>query len=238
MRTLPGQPPQLHCQQQGEPSSRVSAEWAGWHRYGDDRWTWIVDEQQHGVWEERLAALESRRWQAFSWLSARALLDSVNDRVAKYLGDLVDPRRQRWVAAQRAAGQDPDTPIEVDGRSFMIVGDPGEIDASQFAVMPVLEAVDSERPTEFLVVLSDVIYPAGEVNDYPTGFYEAFKHYGKPIYALPGNHDWYDGLNGFMWNFCGAEALPPAEYRTSSYSAAERAARALWRRASRPNRPD
>lgn len=188
-----------------------------------------------------------RPWQVFSWLSARALLDSVNDQIAKYIGDLVDPRRQRWIAAQRAIGQDPNDVLEARGRAFFIVGDPGEIDASQFAVLPPLERVDDERPTSFLIILSDVIYPDGEVNLYVHGFYDAWRGYGdrtqpdgtkgKPIYGLPGNHDWYDGLNGFMWNFCGAEALPPTEYRTSSFTAGERAARVLWRRAGRPDRP-
>ncbi len=33
----------------------------------------------------------------------------------------------------------------------------------------------------------------------------------KPIYALPGNHDWYDELEGFMFHFCGVEP-PPAGF--------------------------
>jgi hypothetical protein len=234
--------PQLHCQSVDEASSRTEASWAGWEEVDGRPRTWREDRTAHGEWQDRLDALPNRRWQTFSWLSVRALLDSVNDQIGKYLGDLVDPRRQRWIAAQRAAGHDPDGILEapVDDerrpRAFMIVGDPGEIDASQFAVIPPLETIDAERGSDFLVVLSDVIYPAGEVDDYAHGFYEAFKPYGKPIYALPGNHDWYDGLNGFMWHFCGAEALPPTEYRRSSYTASERAARMLWRRAARPSR--
>ncbi len=231
------EPFERDCQDAGDPSSRTNATWAGWHRV-KGRWTWRNDEERHGEWVTLLRQLSHRRWQAFSWLSARALLDSVNDKVAKLVGDVVDPRRQRWVAAQRVAGHTPDEALRVDGRSFLIVGDPGEIDASQFAVIPPLLGIHEKHGSDFLVVLSDVIYPAGDINDYGSGFYEAFERYDKPIYAVPGNHDWYDGLNGFMWHFCGAEALPPTEYRSSSYSAGERAAKLLWRSSSRPKRDD
>ena len=58
--------------------------------------------------------------------------------------------------------------------------------------------------------------------------------YRQPIYALPGNHDWYDGLNGFMFHFCGAQPLPPLVYRAGSYTWRERLAHALWRKPSPP----
>src|SRR5215210_739437 len=96
--------PLEHCQPDDEPSSRTSAEWAGWTKV-DGHWTWVVDEER-GEWEHILAELKDRRWRFFNWLTARALLDSVNDQIVRKIGDLVDPRRQRWVAAQRVAGQD------------------------------------------------------------------------------------------------------------------------------------
>jgi hypothetical protein len=89
--------------------------------------------------------------------------------------------------------------------------------------------------SDFLVVASDVIYPAGDVNDYVDGFYLPFERYKPPIYAIPGNHDWYDGLNGFMFHFCGAQPLPPTSYRAGSYTFVERMARRLWRKAARPD---
>jgi hypothetical protein len=129
-------------------------------------------------------------------------------------------------------------------RRCLILGDPGEADGSQYAVIDPMLAADETLASDFMVVLSDVIYPAGDVNDYVNGFYRAYADYEKPILALPekpilalpGNHDWYDGLNGFMFHFCGAEALPPTEYRRSSFSAPERTARMLWRQADRPER--
>ena len=36
-----------------------------------------------------------------------------------------------------------------------------------------------------MVVLSDVIYPAGDVNDYVNGFYIPYRDYDRPIHALP-----------------------------------------------------
>ncbi len=214
----------------GERSSRLSADAAGWPRQGGG--------QQEAGWNDRLKELKDRRWRDFSWLTARALLDSANDQIAKLIHDLVNARRARWMAARRSAGVDPGLLVtgHEGATSCLILGDPGEADGSQYAVIQPMLAVDEERASEFMVVLSDVIYPAGDVNDYVNGFYEAYRDYRKPIFALPGNHDWYDGLNGFMFHFCGAEALPPTTFRRSSYSAPERFAAALWRKADRPNR--
>jgi hypothetical protein len=58
-----------------------------------------------------------------------------------------------------------------------------------------------------MVLLSDVVYAAGDVNQYLEKFYKPYGGYLNPIYAIPGNHDWYDGLDGFMFHFCGAEPL-------------------------------
>jgi hypothetical protein len=41
-----------------------------------------------------------------------------------------------------------------------------------------------------------------------------YRHYPQPIYALPGNHDWYDGLRGFMTYFCGQISAPPRTRRS------------------------
>jgi hypothetical protein len=150
------------------------------------------------------------------------------------------------MAAQRAAGvlaNFPDLVVglgDPDNRptKCLILGDPGEADGSQFAVIDPMFSVDAEFGSDFMVILSDVIYPAGNVNDYVNAFYNAYGCYRKPILGLPGNHDWYDGLNGFMFHFCGAEPLPPTAYRRSSFTPAERIARLLWRQADRPKRAE
>jgi hypothetical protein len=63
---------------------------------------------------------------------------------------------------------------------------------------------------KFLVVSSDVIYPAGSMHDYEANFYLPFQGFAKPIYAIPGNHDWFDALEGFNANFLEAKAARAA----------------------------
>ena len=63
---------------------------------------------------------------------------------------------------------------------------------------------------KFLVIASDVIYPAGAMADYEKNFYLPFKGFTKPIYAIPGNHDWFDALEGFNANFLEPEAARAA----------------------------
>lgn len=98
------------------------------------------------------------------------------------------------------------TPADPSRTTFALIGDPGEGDFSQDVVIPPLLSLQGE--CEFLVICSDVVYPAGDVNEYEDKFYEPYREWLKPIYALPGNHDWYDELEGFMFHFCGAEPPP------------------------------
>jgi 3',5'-cyclic AMP phosphodiesterase CpdA len=58
----------------------------------------------------------------------------------------------------------------------------------------------------FIVVSSDVVYPVGAMKDYETKFWLPFKGTGKPVYAIPGNHDWYDALEAFAATFMTEEA--------------------------------
>jgi hypothetical protein len=174
----------------------------------------------------------------FSWLRPWPLLESANQAVDALLSDIVTPRRQRWMAARRAAGVKDLTfrTVDEDGRafSFLLIGDPGEADPSQYAVVdPLLVRGDD---TEFMVIVSDVIYPAGDVNDYVNAFYIPYRDYKRPIYALPGNHDWIDGLSGFMFHFCDTEALPPPGYRRAGIGLSGRLAALFWRASSRPER--
>ena len=53
----------------------------------------------------------------------------------------------------------------------------------------------------FVVLSSDVVYPTGAMRDYELRFWLPFKGVTKPVYAIPGNHDWYDALEGFVATF-------------------------------------
>jgi hypothetical protein len=235
-------------------NARTSAEKAGWDAPADPDLT--------AHWQARLDQRIHPKWDSFSWLTVRALYESVNDVFAKAGRTIVRGRRARWVTAIRAAGLDrprangrpaghgefgADFVIDWTGLErprFILMGDPGEADASQYAVIdPLLAAHCASAPgleggprTDFMVIVSDVIYPAGDVNEYVNAFYLPYRDYNRPIYALPGNHDWYDGLNGFMFNFCAAEPMPDVRYRRLSYGPGEQAARLMWRGPARPDR--
>ena len=58
----------------------------------------------------------------------------------------------------------------------------------------------------FVVVSSDVVYPTGAMNDYEAKFWLPFKGVTRPVYAIPGNHDWYDALEGFAATFLQPDA--------------------------------
>jgi hypothetical protein len=189
-------------------SSRNSATGAGWQC------------EQPGTFSELLPG-QARN---LSWLNPAVLWRSRNDILARWLGDPTDDERRRWVDHQLRAGVSPDFTIERDDPesfSFMLLGDTGEGDAPQYAVVPGF--LKMSEGTRFAIISSDVIYPTGSVNEYDTKFFRPYQGYDAPIYAVPGNHDWYDGLGGFMRVFCGAPELP-------ADSAPKFLSRAWWRR--------
>ncbi len=107
-----------------------------------------------------------------------------------------------------AAASDPDFyrvfPDELAGEedfSFVVIGDTGEGDASQHILRDQLLLAGHRPEVKFLVLSSDVIYPSGAMKDYEPKFYLPFNGFHKPIYAVPGNHDWYDALESFAANF-------------------------------------
>lgn len=248
-------PDPTDCLGSAEQNARNSLAAAGWYEEGS--------EPSIAHWLRRLKARQNPKWDSFSWLTVRALFESINDVFAKAGPTIVRHRRARWISGQTAAGVEHKQPygiaeaekggfgsdFVVDWTSehhprFILMGDPGEADASQYAVIdPLLEVHKGDapgtgmsKPSDFMVIVSDVIYPAGDINEYVNGFYRPYREYDAPIYALPGNHDWYDGLNGFMFHFCAAEPLPPVTHRRWSYGPGELSALLLWRGASRPDR--
>jgi hypothetical protein len=205
---LPGAP--------GSPSSHESASGAGW----DER-------HEVGTYEN---LLPDRRTPGFSWLNPLVLWQSRNDIIARWFGDPTDDVRRRWVAEQRARGVHPDFMVSrPDLTSFIVIGDTGEGDRSQYAVVPGL--LKEGAGTSLMIIASDVIYPVGSINDYPVKFFRPYQKYPAPIYAVPGNHDWYDGLGGFMRVFCDATGQPAPRWSGRG----GRLARLLWRRPAVPD---
>ncbi|MEW2297450.1 metallophosphoesterase [Streptomyces sp. NPDC006743] len=189
-------------------SSRDTVEGAGWN------------DAERGTY----ARLMPDRVQKLSWLNPRTLWAARNGVAASWFGDPTGRTRSRWVARQAAAGAPADKVIrrtEADRFSFMVIGDTGEGGESQYAVVPGF--LEASRDTSFAVLASDVIYPVGSTDDYGTKFFRPYRDYPAPIYAIPGNHDWYEDLSGFMRVFCDdAPPLPP-EPRPRALS------RAWWR---------
>ncbi len=133
----------------------------------------------------------------FRWVSRGMLWRARRDTRARLLGDPSLRRRPRLF---------PDPPAPIDRTdlaeaSIAVLGDPGEGDASQYAVVPVLERVGAD--TDLMIIASDVVYPAGGIAEYERKFFAPYRGYRGPILAVPGNHDWYDGLEGFAWCFVG-----------------------------------
>lgn len=170
----------------GPDNSRASEAGAGW--------TCQKPGTFHDLLPERVAD--------FSWRRPRVLWRSRNDVLARLFGDPSNAIRRRCVAALRERG----TPAAFTVHrsepefSFALLGDTGEGDRSQYAVVPAL--LNAAAGTDFMIIESDVIYPAGDADEYPDKFFRPYRDYPAPIYAIPGNHDWYDGLRGFLHVFC------------------------------------
>lgn len=171
----------------------------------------------------------------FSWMNLGPVWRSRNQILGDRLGDPTNDERREWMRMQREAGEGSKDLIlrkhaSLEEISFLVLGDPGEGDASQFAVVPPM--LERGGEAHFMVICSDVIYPSGDADEYEDKFYRPYEDYSAPIYALPGNHDWYDGLHGFMFHVCGTDARGPGEplaLRNASWWK-ERVRRRLWRK--------
>jgi 3',5'-cyclic AMP phosphodiesterase CpdA len=104
----------------------------------------------------------------------------------------------------------PEGIVESEDFSFIIIGDPGEGDASQHSLRSQLLDVSRQPDVKFVVISSDVVYPSGAMKDYEARFWLPFMGVTKPVYAIPGNHDWYDALEGFAATFFEPDAARTA----------------------------
>jgi len=115
---------------------------------------------------------------------------------------------------------------------FHFVGDTGGVNGTeaQEAIAHAMEgqiqhaATPADRPA-FFYHLGDVVYFNGLRHLYQPQFYEPYKYYPAPIFAIPGNHDGDTGvrrgdepdtepsLAGFMDNFCSVAPVHVDTYR-------------------------
>jgi Calcineurin-like phosphoesterase len=200
------------------PSSRTSTAGAGWESCTGC-----------GAWKDDVPSDAK----PLSWLRPATLWRSRNDVIARRFHDPVDAARMRWVRLARERGCEPDFVVErADGDfSCLVIGDPGEGDDSQYAVVPGL--LSQADGIDFAVICSDLIYPTGDMGDYADRFYRPYMRLRVPIFGVPGNHDWYDGLQGFMHHICGIDD-PDAPLDFGS-GARRWVAQRTWRHSLRPD---
>ena len=93
---------------------------------------------------------------------------------------------------------------------FHTVGDTGGIEHPeyQFAVADAM-ALDTAYGASFWYHLGDVVYFFGQDEYYFPQFYDPYRNYNAPIFAIPGNHDAVvftgekaKSLDAFVGNFC------------------------------------
>jgi hypothetical protein len=111
---------------------------------------------------------------------------------------------------------------------FHLVGDigastagkyPGELRVSDQITADCQTSPAPDRPS-FLYLLGDLVYDFGEAQYYYDQFYEPYRDYPAPIFAIPGNHDSFilpntpptqAPLVTFQRNFCATEPVVTPE---------------------------
>lgn len=107
----------------------------------------------------------------------------------------------KGIPTEKVFAIEPNGVNDSDDFSFIVIGDTGEGDQSQLSLAEQYVELGKREDIKFLILSSDVVYPDGKMRDYEKNFYLPFKGFQKPIYAIPGNHDWFDANEGFNANF-------------------------------------
>jgi len=105
---------------------------------------------------------------------------------------------------------------------FNMVGDTGSIRLPKFQqrvagemIRQIREAAHPQDRSLFLYHLGDIVYKFGEAEGYHEQFFEPYRNFPRPIFAIPGNHDSdvnpesaqpYCSLDAFVSVFCDTEA--------------------------------
>jgi uncharacterized membrane protein HdeD (DUF308 family) len=153
-------------------------------------WFFNSESWTTGIWD-RWAEARTDTWR-------EAMIEAAREQYqARHIGD------ERLFAVEPAG-------VAKGDFSFLVLGDTGEGGAAQHSLRDQYLFLGQRPDVKFLIVSSDVIYPEGAMRDYEPNFYLPFKGFTKPIYAIPGNHDWYDALEAFSANFLEADAARAA----------------------------
>lgn len=143
---------------------------------------------------------DTENWAAGMWNSwAEARTDTWREAMVRAIApaEAGEPADERFAVFPPNVDQD---------FAFLVIGDTGEGDASQHVLRDQYLRAVRRDDVKFVVVSSDVVYPTGAMRDYELKFWLPFKGTNKPVYAIPGNHDWYDALEGFAATFLEPDA--------------------------------
>jgi uncharacterized membrane protein HdeD (DUF308 family) len=156
------------------------------------------------IWGSNNYFFNSETWATAVWDRwAAARTDTWRENM---VGALREHYRGKNIPDDRLFRVDPPGVSGKDDFSFLVLADNGDGGAAQHSLRDRYLFLGKRPDVKFLVVSSDVIYPDGAMRDYEPNFYLPFKGFTKPIYAIPGNHDWYDALEGFAANLLEPDA--------------------------------
>ena len=191
-------------------SSRHSSHGAGWGCRMTGSFVRLIPERPKVSESGPATKLSKRLRDRLYWFRLGVLWASRNDFLSR-ISDPAPALRNRWINGRTTDELRVDL-TERTEFSFLLMGDTGEGDYSQYAVVPPLCRVADRCDAAFVFICGDVVYPVGNVNEYGDKFYDPYRTLQRPIYAIPGNHDWYDDLSAYMYNF-GTPQVFAGDYR-------------------------
>lgn len=182
---------------------------------------------------DSLASIEFERKPMVDWLApAQLARTGLKAAVAATFGSYADKRELQAALADIKGADDAfefrdGQPLWFDYTADLGDGfDPTYSIARLLAMDLALHFGDEPQPHEtrrgdFLLLGGDQVYPTAARDEYQHRFLgpyraalpyvehnEAEKKFAPAMYALPGNHDWYDGLTSFLRIFCQRKPNP------------------------------
>jgi Calcineurin-like phosphoesterase len=159
--------------------------------------------------------MQGRAWTrrpAVAWFSIQTLVRSaIESRRLKKFGQLADGRQAQ--ASSPMELYDFSEYASIDGQfTIDYVADTGDGFDTTWAVArsvsgELASATAPNRRADLLLLGGDEVYPIARIDEYNNRLKLPFeiasgKRVEGYVAAIPGNHDWYDGLSAFRRNFC------------------------------------
>lgn len=163
---------------------------------------------------------------AVKWLSVRQLLRTTKEVVlAQVFAKFADQRVTMATADADFYSLTPAThtgPVRVDFAADTGDGFDATYTVARLLARGDMTAAAFSGPADLLVLGGDEVYPVASADNYRWRFAKVFEAawrlweggsdaYRPTVLALPGNHDWYDGLTSFRRLFCESWAAVDAE---------------------------